>query len=219
MVSEQTHDRRDTVLGTTPQKGGATQGDVGAQVQDVAGQAQEKAGQLVDQAKEQATGKLATQKDRAVDSLGTVAEALREAGKHLRENEQQSFAQYADKAAERVEQFSGNLRGKDVQTIVRDLEGYARRQPAVFLGGAFVLGLVAARFLKSTAQREDEGDNPSGYQPRYRPGGRSGYYSGNQPGYYSGAYTEPERPGYGGAYGTAYGTDERSWYVRGRGMQ
>ena len=131
---------------------------MGAKAQDVVEQTQQKAGEVVDQAKQQATSQLSSQKDRAVDSLGTVADALRQTSKHLRESDQQGIAQYADKAAERVEQFSGQLRGKDVQEIVRDVERYARQQPALFLGGAFVLGLLGARFLKSTAQREDDGD-------------------------------------------------------------
>ncbi len=248
MVSEQPQNRSDTVVGSTPRPGAAgqqkasggsmqsgagnssqTQTDMGAKVQDVveqtqqkagqvADQAKEQAGQVVDQAKQQATSQLSSQKDRAVDSLGTVADALRQSGKHLRENEQQGFAQYADKAAERVEQFSEQLRGKDVQEIVRDVERYARQQPALVLGGAFVLGLLGARFLKSTAQREESGGSGD---YRYR-GNQSGGY---QPGYYSGTYGNRhgsgERSGgeaTGGRAG-AYGARERSWYVRGTEMQ
>ncbi len=144
MVSEHPQNRSDTVAGSTPKAGsssqksssGSTQSgvgsssqaqtDMGAKAQDVVEQTQQKAGEIADQAKQQATSQLSTQKDRAVDSLGTVADALRQTGKHLRESDQQGIAQYADKAAERVEQFSGQLRGKDVQEIVRDVERYAR---------------------------------------------------------------------------------------------
>jgi hypothetical protein len=144
-------------------------------------------------AKEQATSQLTSQKDRAVDSLGSVAQALRQASKHLRQGDQHGFAQYADKAADRVEQFSGDLRDKDVQAIVRDVERYAREQPALFLGGAFVLGLLGARFLKSTAHREESG---GGEDYEYRPG----YYSRGS-GYATG--------GYGGGYGSRYGGQYR----------
>lgn len=228
MVSEQPQNRSDTMMGTTPKPGagsaqrasGGTPGgagnspqaqtDLGAKAQDVAEQTQQKAGEVVEQAKQQATSQLTSQKDRVVDSLGTVADALRQTGKHLHENEQHGLEQYANKAADRVEQFSGQLRGKDVQEIVRDVERYARQQPALFLGGAFVLGLLGARFLKSTAQRENDGG--SGDYRAYP-------YGGYRPGYYSGAY--------GGEYGSgmptgragAYGTRERNWYVRGTEMQ
>jgi len=178
---------------------------MGAKVQDVVEQTQQKAGEVIDQAKQQATSQLATRKDQAAESLGTVADALRQSGKHLRENDQHGIAQYADKAAERVEQFSSQLRGKDVQAIIRDMERYARQQPALFLGGAFVLGLFGARFLKSTAQREDEGDTN-----RYG----STQYGGYRPGYYSGAYSGEYRGGAMGGRTGGYGTRERSWYVR-----
>ena len=47
----------------------------------------------------------------------------------------------------------------DLKTTVRDVENLARRQPALFFGGAFLLGLAAGRFLRSSAGRSeaDEG--------------------------------------------------------------
>jgi hypothetical protein len=44
------------------------------------------------------------------------------------------------------------LHGKDLDRIVGDVEHFARSQPLMFIGGAFGLGLLAARFLKSTPQ-------------------------------------------------------------------
>lgn len=253
MVSEQPQSRRDTdrMVETTPRSGGASrqgtgggggpksgtkgvsqpQTDMAAKAQetaqDVVQQTQDKAGQVVDQAKEQATNQLASQKDRAADSLGSVAGALRQTGHHLRQNDQHGIAQYADRAAERVEQFTDQLRGKDVQTIVRDVERYARQQPALFLGGAFVLGLLGARFLKSTAQRENDGESGDlddrayggGYRyDRYRPGYYSGSYRGQYDrdeysGQYGGQYTGGATTGRSSEYGP--GTGERSWSVRG----
>jgi hypothetical protein len=35
---------------------------------------------------------------------------------------------------------------------VDEVENFARRRPAMFLGGAFLLGLAATRFLKSSRQ-------------------------------------------------------------------
>jgi hypothetical protein len=251
MVSEQPQNRSatDTMVGTTPQTGGASrqgsgggqQGgakgeDVVQQTQEKAGQAvdqaQQMAGQVADQAKQQATSQLDSRKNQAVDSLGTVAQALRQTSQHLRQNDQGTIAQYTDKAAERVEQFTGQLRGKDVQTMVRDVERYARQQPAVFLGGAFVLGLLGARFLKSTAQREDD-DESGGYGanrsygydrgPRYgnyRPGYYSGSYRGqydrgSDSGYYGGQQTGGATTGRTGTGGYGTRTGERSWSVRG----
>ena len=33
----------------------------------------------------------------------------------------------------------------------RGVESFARREPLLFIGGAFALGMVAARFLKASA--------------------------------------------------------------------
>jgi len=255
MVSQQPQNRSDTMAGSTPKPGASspqgtsgggaqsgaghssqTQSDIGAKAQDVVEQTQQKAGEVADQVKQQATSQLSSQKDRAVESLGTVADALRQTGKHLHENNQHGLEQYANKAAERVEQFSGQLRGKDVQEIVRDVERYARRQPTLFLGGAFALGLLGARFLKSTAQRdEDEGKGDYRYD-RSRAAYGSGSYGGQSArGGYSGQYTgSASSGGYGttagyaggttpgsattahpGTGGSATGTGERSWSVRG----
>jgi hypothetical protein len=54
-----------------------------------------------------------------------------------------------------VERVTGYLRGRDVPALLRDLEGLARRQPALFLGGSVALGALGARFLLSSGEREE----------------------------------------------------------------
>src|SRR4051812_25380408 len=101
-----------------------TAGEVKEQVKDAAGQAKEMAGQaveqaqetvgkVVDQAKEQTTSQLAEQKSRAAGSLGTVAQALRQTGQGLRDQEQDAAGRYADGVAQQVERFADYLRGHD----------------------------------------------------------------------------------------------------------
>ncbi len=127
------------------------------QTQQTAGQvvdqAQEKVGQVVDQAKQQTTSLLASRKDQATDTLSTVAQALRQTGQHLREQEQAPVAGLADQVATRVESVSGYLHGRDVRQLVDDTEDFARQRPAVFVGGALALGVLAARFLKSSRRK------------------------------------------------------------------
>ena len=127
------------------------------QTQQTAGQvvdqAQEKVGQVVDQAKQQTTSLLASRKDQAADTLSTVAQALRQTGQHLREQEQEPVAGLADQVATRVESVSGYLHGRDVRQLVDDTEDFARQRPAVFVGGALALGVLAARFLKSSRRK------------------------------------------------------------------
>jgi hypothetical protein len=123
----------------------------------VAHKAEQQAGQLADQAKQQATSQLSSQKERATQHLGSVAQALRQTGQHLREQDQGSMAQYTDKAAEQVERFSGFLKNKNVNELMSEAERFARRQPSLFLGGAFAVGVLGARFLKSSSQQQSSG--------------------------------------------------------------
>jgi hypothetical protein len=55
-----------------------------------------------------------------------------------------------DRAADQVERFSRFLSARSADGLVRDVEDFARRNPAVFMGGCFVLGLAAARFFKAS---------------------------------------------------------------------
>jgi hypothetical protein len=122
------------------------------QTQEVAHQ---KASEYAEQGREKAVGQLATQKERASSELGGVARALRTTGEQLQEQEQDSVARYVNQAAEQTERLSEYLSERDANELVREVEDFARNRPAVFLGGAFAIGIAAARFLKSSAgQRE-----------------------------------------------------------------
>ena len=134
---------------TTPGVVDQAQGKIG----EVAGQAQEAAGQVADQAKQQATSQLETQKGRAVDSLVTVAQALRQTGQHLHEQQQDPVGGYVEQAAERVERVTNYLRTHDVPQLVAETQDFARRQPGLFLAGAVALGFIGARFLISSGHR------------------------------------------------------------------
>ena len=120
------------------------------QTQQVVGQAGEKAGQVVGQVRNQVKTQLSDKKVEAAGGLGTVAQALRQTGETLRTGQQEGVAQAADTAAQFVDQVSGYLRDKDIDDLVGEVENFARTNPAVFLGSAFVLGFMAARFLKSS---------------------------------------------------------------------
>jgi len=135
---------------TSEQRSTSQSGSTSQQVQD---QARQKVGQVTDQAKQQATSRLSDQKQRASEGLGSMAHALRQTGQRLREQDQGTVAQYTDQAADQIEHFSGFLRNRDVNELVGEVERFARRQPALFLGGAFTLGLLGARFLKSSSDR------------------------------------------------------------------
>jgi hypothetical protein len=126
-------------------------GGSGGQQAPVLQQAGQKVSEVADQARTQVMSKLGDQKERAAGSLEGVAQALRQTGQQFRDQNQQPFGQFAEGAADMVERFTGYLNQRDVHQMVGEVESFARRQPALFLGGAFALGLLAARFLKSSS--------------------------------------------------------------------
>jgi hypothetical protein len=121
---------------------------------------------VMDRLKGQAAGQLASQKDRASQGLGSIATAVRGASQPLRDQNHEGIAEYADKAATEIERFATRLRERDVQDIVHDAERFARERPAIFVGAAFAVGVLAARFLKSSAPG-NYGGNRDRFGSRY----------------------------------------------------
>jgi len=136
---------------------------------------------------ETAKGRISGGKDKAAQSLGSVADALRHTGQHLRLQDEESLPGYIDSAAEKLESVSGYLRDKELSDVVEDIENFARREPALFIGGAFALGLIGGRFLKSSAASSRGRAQPSNTslesvppESSARRSGRSGKRRGGQ---------------------------------------
>ena len=106
---------------------------------------------IVERVRARAGGQLTMQKDKATDGLGTIARAIRGTTQELRGQQHDTLAQYVDRAADELERLSSRLKNKDVGELFRDAQSLARRQPVVFVGAAFAIGLLGARFLKSSA--------------------------------------------------------------------
>lgn len=128
------------------------------QVKDMA---QETVGTVMQQAQEQVSARLTDTLDEAAIVLSEVADAVETVAQQLRQNNQPMLGEYANRAAHQVDRLSGYLEENDIEDMVFEVERFARRQPAIFLGSAFTLGLLAVRFLKSSAPRARPG-----YQPR-----------------------------------------------------
>ena len=135
----------------------AVHGDTGA-VKDILDQAKKStgdvAGKAYDIAAEKATSKIVEQKTNLAQGLSSIADNIRQMGESLRGEEDphgvaKFTADYGDTLAEKVEQVSGYLDKRDLGALVNDIEGFAHRNPVLFLGAAFALGIGAARFLKS----------------------------------------------------------------------
>jgi hypothetical protein len=88
-----------------------------------------------------------------------VAQALRSASEQWQGGQQEGLGRLARRAADKIESTARNLENRDVTQVLHAVEDYARNRPAVMLGGAFALGLAAARFLRASgARRSFDGD-------------------------------------------------------------
>jgi hypothetical protein len=111
---------------------------------------------IVGRIRDTAAAQLNSQKEKATQGLGTVASAVRESTQNLRSQQHDVAARYVEQAADQIERFSARLREKDVMELLSDAQQLARRRPALFVGAAFALGLIGARFLKSSASDNDD---------------------------------------------------------------
>jgi hypothetical protein len=109
--------------------------------------------QVATQAKQAVSTRVAEQTDRGAEDLGDVAKALRKTSRQLDGN---IASPLVEKAAEQLERASEFLHTANAGQMAQAAQSFARREPLLFLGGAFAAGIVVARFLKSTSHREDD---------------------------------------------------------------
>jgi hypothetical protein len=118
---------------------------------------------LMDKAEAQARSKInATQKDIGL-TLSSVASTLLSSSGQLRDEQQGVAGEYVGKAAEQIDRLANYIQNADPGEVADNLEEFARRRPTVFIGAAFALGVIGARFLKSSRrniQREQRLASP-----------------------------------------------------------
>lgn len=144
----------------------------------------DKAAGLASSAKEQARTQFDQKKGSALGELDTLVSALQRVGSELGDDSGVT-GKVISTVTTRLESFSRSLDGKDLDGVVRDVESFARRNPAAFLGSAVAIGFLASRFLKSSGGGSSQSRD---------------FYSNEAYGGYSGGVRDS-------AIGTTYGTD------------
>ena len=86
----------------------------------------------------------------AADGVEHVANLADQAGQNLRQHDQDALAQYASRAADRLEQLATHLRETPPEQLLAETEQALKRQPGLVLAGSVALGLLAARVFKHT---------------------------------------------------------------------
>ncbi|MCA1588176.1 MAG: hypothetical protein LC744_05890 [Chloroflexi bacterium] len=122
----------------------------GEQQQPLA-EAGQQAGQSVGVLAERATGIGFQQADKArekaAEGLTHVTDTIRRVSIDMQD--QPAIANAAETVADQAERVGEYLRTTDARQMLSTIEDVARRQPLLFLGGAFMLGLAASRLIKA----------------------------------------------------------------------
>jgi hypothetical protein len=137
--------------GSQQNQGTQSQGSGG---QDLLQQAKQTTNEVVSQVQQQANSQINRQKETTATELSTVVNAVRRFGETLRNEGEGPIgrfaAQYGDKAAESLDRVARYLREQDPKRLYNDVQNFGRRQPALLIGGAFLLGFAGARIIKSS---------------------------------------------------------------------
>lgn len=137
------------------------------------------ASQVADEASRTAEMQASNTLDRAADAADQVGQAVRQMSDSLRDQQPQ-VASFVQTAADRIDETSRYLREHEPRELIGAAESWARRQPALAIGGALIAGIAAGRFLRAAAPA---GGNTSSFADGYGSGsgygGRDGRYSGS----------------------------------------
>lgn len=132
------------------------------------GRAEQAVEQVYEKVSDQTSAKISDKKSQVAQGLSTVADNLRQVEGDT-ENTGQDVAiadvagKYTDSLADKIEKASDYIDRRDIGEMLGDAERFARRNPAIFIGGAFALGLLLARFLKSSGSRKSGNESQENY--------------------------------------------------------
>ncbi len=136
--------------------------------QDLLQQAKQTTSDVVNQVQQRAGDQINRQKESAVSELSTVVNAVRRFGETLNSEGNGPIArfaaQYGDKAANSLDQLANYLRDQDPKRLLDDVQKFGRRQPALLIGGAFLLGFAGARVIKSSLESASSNSANTGTQ-------------------------------------------------------
>lgn len=139
----------------------------------VLAEAKSTAGEAYDSVAEKAVSHLDEKRSGLSDELTSVAESFRNMGRDLSTAGEKAgitsaTAKYTDTAAEKIEQVAHYFEQNDLKAMLSDVKDFARKNPAIFLGGAFAMGIIAARFLKSSPMTLDDSGESFESDPKDR---------------------------------------------------
>ena len=144
---------------------------------DAGQQAAASAGHLAERAADVGIQQADRGREMAAEGIDKIAQTVRRISTDM-QTDQPRIANAELTAADEAEKVAQYLRQTDARQIIGNVEDVARRQPLIFLGGAFLLGMAASRFIKAAGgDRGQQSSQRSGYSSAYRSGAATDYRS------------------------------------------
>jgi hypothetical protein len=123
--------------------------------QQAGSQARQTAASLAADANQKAKGFLNQRMSGGADLAGHVADSAKCAADNLGEKAPQ-LAELVRGAADKVEEFAQEIRGKSVDELLRNASDYTRRRPALVFGLASLAGFLLFRVIKANPGNKPE---------------------------------------------------------------
>ena len=115
---------------------------------------------LVGQAKQKLAGTLDSQKESAAGYIESLAEAVQRSGDQFA-GQQDWIAGAIGRGAAELNTLAGTVRNKDLGELAGQVQSFARRQPALFIGIAAAVGFAIGRLGKVVASDLSGDDLPT----------------------------------------------------------
>lgn len=148
-------------MSSTDDPSGGRAGDDQPSMEHAKNELKREGQRLAGETKEEALRFADEKKSAAAGFLRDIGEAVSTATREMRSKGHGHAASVADVAAEEIEYLAGQLDQRDLNELVREVEAFARRRPALFFGASALAGFAAMRFLKSTSE-PGNGEEPLG---------------------------------------------------------
>jgi hypothetical protein len=176
---ERTHD--DDVENASSHKEQAmddTTGGTGAETPaDAVRRVKDAASNVMDASKDAASRAAGKGADQARSSIDAVASSLHRVAADV-EGENAWVGSALHKSAQSLERAAESLTGGDLNRAFESVNGFARRQPAIFLGVSIALGFALARVGKTAIENATDGQNDRAGNPYAGPSFSGGYTPG-----------------------------------------
>ena len=139
------------------------------QVQQTADEVRDRVGEAAGKLRRRASETAEAQRENVATMSNDLGAAIRKAAQELHARGDERTGDWADALAEQLERASHYLRDRDLRRLLDDAQDFARRRPGLVIGGLFVAGIAASRFLKASRPEGDDRDDDADHQSDFEP--------------------------------------------------